>query len=252
MDGRKVLILLDHKAGALSCIRFVVGVFRHKHTAVVLGYTNHQALEDVHRKIKSEIHAEFGELSNLKFIYRNQQVLSGAAIIQESQFCDLIVQPAQSRFALKTPRNHNFSTDINLPIVTVPDGFKMVSEILIIHNGEFNQLQFIKLFFQILGDLCHEASVTLVELNHNSSHFSQSDEKLFVEYLRVHCPNLGIIKAAGESPEKLLKMVNFTNGIVVSSHVEGFPVRAINHPAMFREINLSQLVTSTANSSQSV
>lgn len=245
MDGRKVLILLSDKAGALSCIRFVARVFRHKRTVVVIGFTNNRALEKDYRVIKSEIHAEFGTLSNLKFIYRHQHVLSGAAIIQESQYCDLIIQPAQPSFTIDLPHNVSLSTGINLPIVTIPVGFEMVSEILITHNGQFRQLQFIKLFFQVLGDLCQEVSVTLIEFNHNTRHFSQSDEKLFVEYLKVHCPNLGIVKAAGESPEKLLKMVNFRNGIVVSSSLEGCQHIDVERRVLFREINFSNLDTGT-------
>lgn len=251
MDGRKVLILLGDKAGALSCIRFVAQVFRHKHTVVVIGFTNQAVLEEYASEIKNTVYTAYGDRENLKFIYRYQQALNKVSIVQESQYCDLIVEPSQPTRAKIVTHNHSTPTGINIPIVTVPAHFKKISEILIVYNGEFQQLQLIKLFFQVLGNLCHEAMVTLVAINHSAHRFRQNEEKLFVEYLKAHCPNLGIIRTVNETPEEIMAMANFENGIVVSGRFSGFDHQQTNHSALFGEINLSRSPAPAAVSLQS-
>lgn len=231
MGGRKILVLLHSRENALACVDFVAHLFRDVKLLLVIGFVyegpeDPVGLETQRKAITRDLQQAYNAHPNIRLMVRNGRILSVDDIARESRYTDLIVMEAGTldrSLSLKVKRVSNKSETerLHVPVIIVPEAAQEVEEVIITFDGQNPSVTSIKQFCQIMGNVCSDMQVTLLELNHNKAQFLPQEEKLLIEYLRGHCQNLGIYKVSEESPQQILQLINSSkNAIVVAGTLD--------------------------------
>lgn len=221
MSNRKILVLLNDVAEAMSCTNFIVRLFKDSKTLVVIAFTEDSSVTAAHQQhLATVLQQNFRVYPNVNLMVRTAHKLSAEDIAREGKYTDLIVLPASMKgemhwlSMLSDTDSRMFK---HVPVMLVPETSQDIDEVVITYDGNNPNLSSVKQFCQIMDSLCSEVNVTLLEVNHDTSLFLPEEEKLLIEYLKGHCKNLGVYKASDESPEKILQQINCSpNAMVVS------------------------------------
>lgn len=225
MSSRKILVLLsDSPVEARQILSFVFQLLQNSHGLVAAAFPEEENIKlRLQQRIQlvSELEQEFGSHPEIRFVLRSVYGLTPEEIEREAKYTDLIVLSDK----MLTSREQKLSvqltagveSNIGVPILVMPKGVRSAEDILITYDGLPQGIAPIKQFCQIMGDLCQNTRVTLIEYNHDSAAFQPEEEKLLIEYLKQHCHSLGIYKVSNESPHQILQLINSSNNAIVVS-----------------------------------
>jgi len=145
-----------------------------------------------------------GSSSKRQFIHSS----SVKELLTECQFADLLII-----------RNGNFESSCNhygqrksmreilrksgCPVLVIPDEISDIEQVLLVYDGSSHALNAIKTLRMTLNALCRELPVTVIIPCFNDGNFSSNEEKMLIEYLRLHFRDLGIHKVCDESAHTL-------------------------------------------------
>lgn len=221
MNSSKILALINDDIQSARSIDFAFQLLHGERGLVVAAFAGKNPGSGADRAILAEkLKQRYANETESRFILRTSPGLNPEEIAKESQYADIIVlspellhgQPGQWAAATNEQINK-----LNVPVILVPGEVKSVKHVLLTYDGNEQTLMVIKQFCQIMASLCAEAQVTLLEFNHDHASFEPQEERLLVEYLKQHCHNLGIFKVGSESPDKILKLIDFKEETILVS-----------------------------------
>lgn len=175
---------------------------------------------------QGDVHT-FGAGSNSK----RQMIYSSSVkeLITECQFADLLlIRKSNFEAACNHYGQKKALKDIlkkaECPVLVIPDSLSKVEQILLVYDGSANALNAIKMLNITLTLLCRELPVTVIIPCSSEASISATQEKMLIEYLRLHFKDLGIHKVCEESvhtlqyaiyPDKnLLMVINDPNQVL--------------------------------------
>jgi hypothetical protein len=154
---------------------------------------------------QGDVHTYGGGASSKRQVIHSSSVKE---LLTECQFADLLII-----------RNRNFESGCNhygqkksmreilrksgCPVLVIPDEISDIEQVLLIYDGSAHALNAIKTLRMTLNALCQEMPVTVIIPCFNDGNFSSNEEKMLIEYLRLHFRDLGIHKVCDESAHTL-------------------------------------------------
>ncbi|MDF9796002.1 hypothetical protein OKW21_001265 [Catalinimonas alkaloidigena] len=158
--------------------------------------------------VKAKSHSKVLESQNKN---KRQSIFSSSIkeLITESQYADMLII-----------RNTNFYADCSYygqqksiyeilkkagcPVMVIPDQLSKIQQIVLIYDGNTTSLSAIKLLRMVLMPICHTLPITvLMPCSKENTLLSSNEEKMLIEYLRLHFKDLGVHKICEESAHTL-------------------------------------------------
>jgi len=228
MLRKKILICLSASDDALLENSFIEQNLRHPHNLIVKfhlesiqsnrvlveagtgsavapsnmnGQSNHfTQLTNGH----GDVHTLGGAGSKRQMIYSN----SIKELLSECQFADLLIirksnYDSQCTHYGQKKNLREVLSKTDCPVLVVPDDHSKVEQILLVYDGSHNALNAIKLLRITMAPLGRELPVTVIIPCSKNNGLSSTQEKMLIEYLRLHFKDLGIHKVCEESVHTL-------------------------------------------------
>lgn len=135
---------------------------------------------------------------------------------QESIFADLIIindNETFNRFAENPPTRFikDLLTDVQCPVLIVPDQFKPIDKITLLYDGAPSSVFAIKMFSYLFGDLPDmPLEVFTVKDKMDGSHLPNN--KLMREFIKRHFPKAKYIVEKGNAGEQVLGHLRYHKG----------------------------------------
>lgn len=127
----------------------------------------------------------------------------------ESMFADLIIinkQETFTRYKEKIPTRFikNLLTDVQCPVLIVPNRFIAVDKIILLYDGKPSSLYAIKMFSYLLGNM-KQLPVEIVSVNdYYPPNYRLPDNKLMREFSKRHFQNAKITVLDGGAEEQII------------------------------------------------
>lgn len=135
---------------------------------------------------------------------------------QQSIFADLIIinkNETFSRFTEKLPTRFikELLTDVQCPVLLVPDRFKPLDKIILLYDGGPSSVFAIKMFSYLFTGLPNvPVEVFTVKENMVSTHLPNND--LVREFIKSHFPKAKYIVGKGDAEEQILAHLRYHKG----------------------------------------
>jgi hypothetical protein len=101
-------------------------------------------------------------------------------------------------------------------IIVVPAHFKLITNVLIVHDGTTASIKSIKGFFQLFSNQLANISITLLVITPlGAKDMESSDEMMLLGYLKQYTNNVGILKVREPLNDKLLRAVSYNDNTMV-------------------------------------
>lgn len=157
--------------------------------------------------------------------HKRQTVFSSSIkeLITESQYTDLMVIRSANFYAdcsyygQQKPL-YELLKRSGCPILVLPDQPCLIQQIVLIYDGNSASLATIKELRMVLAPICQDLPITvLIPCRKQDNPISANEEKMLIEYLRLHFKDLGVHKICEESahtihftidPDKKVLIVN--------------------------------------------
>lgn len=122
-------------------------------------------------------------------------------LYEETLFADLMV--CTTRTAEKLMTLQAKIPQLNCPTLVIPDNAADIKNILLVFNGNPASMKAIKDFTYMLPHLYAQRNVTLISTAYNHSR-EQTEDKLLMQYAKLHIPNVGFMKIIGNDAAHIL------------------------------------------------
>lgn len=154
---------------------------------------------------QGDVHTYGGGVSSKRQVIHSSSVKE---LLTECQFADLLIIRKQN---FESSCNHygqkksmrELLGKSGCPVLVIPNEMSDIEQVLLIYDGSTHALNAIKTLRMTLNALCREMPVTVIIPCFNDGNFSSSEEKMLIEYLRLHFRDLGIHKVCNESAHTL-------------------------------------------------
>ena len=148
-------------------------------------------------------------------IHRNTDIAI-QELKHESIFADLIIindNETFNRFTEKPPTRFikDLLTDIQCPVLVVPNAFKPVDKIVLLYDGGPSAVFAVKMFSYLLGDL-HDVPIEVLTVKDKMEGSHLPNNKLMREFTKKHFPKAKYIVKKGESEEQVLGHLRYHKG----------------------------------------
>lgn len=246
MTGRKILALMDDNTVFQSSVDYAFDLFGNSGALIVATFLHNKSANiQKRREAIALLQEKYSNNKSTKLIIRNENGLKSSDLTREIRYTDLIIHHSNNKEANKLQHlPANFTKLLGqskVPLLLVPDDLSDIKEVFLTCDGHPESIKSIKQFCQLMSDFCRENKVTLLEFNHDSQQFQPSEEKLLIEYLKQHCNNLGIYKISDETPDKILKLINFNkNAMVVSGTLQALGKSLRELPALTNRLIMEE------------
>ncbi|HET7116030.1 MAG TPA: universal stress protein [Hanamia sp.] len=209
---------------------FLVGVFldefiyrSYNVSKIVTSYKNdEQILKQMDAKDKEkrdETVKQFERTCDQAGIHYSFHRNTGVAIQelkQESIFADLIIindTETFNRFAEEPPTRFikELLSDVQCPVLIVPDIFKPVDKITLLYDGGPSSVFAIKMFSYLFGDL-HNVPVEVFTVKDKMEGSHLPSSKLMREFIKRHFPKAKYILEKGNAEEHILGHLRYHKG----------------------------------------
>lgn len=142
-------------------------------------------------------------------------------VLRETRFSDVLVieDAAYQLFCdeYRTRRSGHPSL-LSCPILVAPAGEECVEQIILVDDGKPATYRQIKYMACLLPTLCLATPTTLFIARHQDEHVAAQEEKLWIEYLKLHFAHLAVHRIDHRSAHILPIMVDYTkNALLISS-----------------------------------
>jgi hypothetical protein len=244
MTGRKIIALMDDNTVFQSSVNYAFDLFGASGSLIVAAFISDKSADIQKRRvIISQLQEKYSNSPSTKLIIRSENGLKPSDLSREIRYTDLIIHHSTQSEADKLqhlPANFTkLLVQSKVPLLIVPDDLSDIKEVFLTCDGSVESIKSIKQFCVLMSDFCRANKVTLLEFNHDVMQFQPSEEKLLIEYLKQHCNNLGIYKISNESPDKILKLINFNkNAMVVSGTLQALGKSIRELPALTNRLIL--------------
>jgi nucleotide-binding universal stress UspA family protein len=126
---------------------------------------------------------------------------------RESMFADLIIineYETFTRFKEKPPTRFikELLTDVQCPVLVVPNTFKKIDKIVLLYDGAPSSLYAIKMFSYLFSGFI-ELPVEVVTVNTKENNLRLPENKLMREFIGRHFPNASYVLKKGDPEEEI-------------------------------------------------
>ncbi|WPP52083.1 hypothetical protein [Catalinimonas niigatensis] len=190
-----------------------------ENTTVVLENTT-QKLINVQEDLDTPVNLKNG---------KRQTIISSSVkeLLIDSHYADILIIKSYNFYALcayygqKKPMQEILKK-AGCPVLVIPDQPGNIEQIILIYDGTASALHAIKVLRMVLPDLCRLLPVTvLIPYSYGNDHFSAHEEKLLIEYLRLHFKDLGIHKICENSIHTIHFAIDTEKkALIVNNHPE--------------------------------
>lgn len=130
-----------------------------------------------------------------------------SSLYEETLFADLMLCTTSTvqkliTYDSKTP--HTITQYLNCPTFVIPDAAKEVKNIFLVFDGQPTSMKAIKDFNYMLSHLYEGCEVTILSTTTNQKR-EQYEDKLLMQYAKLHIPNVGFMKIVGNDIEHVLE-----------------------------------------------
>ena len=135
---------------------------------------------------------------------------------QESIFADLIIindGETFNRFSVNPPTRFikELLTDVQCPVLIVPDKFKAIDKITLLYDGGPSSVFAIKMFSYVFDQL-NEIPVEVFTVKEKSSGTHVPGNKLMREFIKRHFPKAKYVVEKGDPEEEVLGYLRYHKG----------------------------------------
>lgn len=132
-------------------------------------------------------------------------------LYEESLFADMIVcnnRTAQKLLQYKNKASETVGSYLHCPLLVSPNSSKEIENIFLVFDGKPQSMKAIKEFNYTLSRLYRngDKNVTILSTMYNSAR-EQYEDKLLMQYAKLHIPNVGFMKI---NSNQLDDVLNFT------------------------------------------
>jgi hypothetical protein len=173
------------------------------------------------------------ELGKILSSNRRQSVVSSSVkeLITESHYSDLILIRSSNYHAScmyygQQKTMEELLKKAGCPVMIVPEDNAAIEQMLLIFDGSSSAFNAIRTLKMTLPLVCHSVPITvLISCNRVTDHFSSNEEKLLIEYLRLHFRDVGVHKVCEESVHTLQFAIDPTQRLmmVINEHEQQIP-----------------------------
>lgn len=109
-------------------------------------------------------------------------------------------------------------SSLNAPCFIVPEDTDEIHNVILLNNSTDKSIHTIKLFCNLFKGFCESWEISLLDLTPNKvDEVLLMKQKLLVQYLKIHCPNLAVHRYRGEDIDKLRKLLEIKpNSLLVT------------------------------------
>ncbi len=140
---------------------------------------------------------------------------------EESLFADMLVcntgtaEKLENRDSLSAIHNN-----LHCPVLVIPDNTQNIKDIFLVFDGQPSSMKAIKDFNYTLSFLLKEKNVTILSTMYSNGR-EQYEDKLLMQYAKLHIPNVAFMKIAGENIGSVLDFTrkNTDAMVVVGSNL---------------------------------
>ena len=142
-------------------------------------------------------------------------------LLREARFSDVLVMEETYYQQLCDECGAKKSVNpllLSCPVLVAPVGEERVEQIILVDDGEPTTYQQIKYMACLLPKLCLATPTTLLLAHHhNDGYVSAQEEKLWINYLKLHFAHLAVHRVDQQSAHMLPIMVDYTkNALLIS------------------------------------
>lgn len=247
MNRNKILICLNTRDDAQLELAFIDKQLAHPHHLVMKFH-----LESILRDDDAEAYV----LGNLEFVAPKADLLASAAqkliklredvlvparnnkrqtictssvkeLLTESHYADLLIIRSDNFYALcayygQKKTMQEILKKSGCPTLIIPDEVGNIEQIVLIYDGTASALYAIKSLRMALPDLCLQLPVTvLIPSSQANEQVTANEEKLLIEYLRLHFKDLGVHKVCENSIHTIHFAIDTEKkALIVNNHPE--------------------------------
>lgn len=120
-------------------------------------------------------------------------------LYEESLFSDMVVCNTGTAEKLMYYKNNTLQpigSYLNCPILVIPDATQNIKNIFLVFDGQPSSMKAIKDFNYMLSHLYHNKNVTILSTMYGNGR-EQYEDKLLMQYAKLHIPNVAFMKIAG-------------------------------------------------------
>jgi hypothetical protein len=139
-------------------------------------------------------------------------------LLREARFSDvLVMEDAYYQQLCDHTTASGFPLYVSCPILVAPAGEERVEQIILVDDGAPTTYQQIKYMACLLPKLCRATPTTLLLAHHHDGYVSAQEEKLWINYLKLHFAHLAVHRVDQQSARMLSMMVDYTkNALMIS------------------------------------
>lgn len=243
MNRKKILICLGTQDDACLEMAFIEQQLAHPHHFVMKFYLESLIRDEfggVYRQSTQSTNVGLESKSQLlnkmpKEVFSSaglkngkRQVITSSSVkelLTESQFADLLMIRHTNFHTLcayygQKKTMQEVLKKSGCPILVIPDIATYVEQIVLIYDGISTAIHAIKALHMALPDLCRSLPVTvLIPSPCSRDHIPANEEKLLIEYLRLHFKDLGVHKVCEDSIHTIHSAIdNKKKTLIVNNH----------------------------------
>ncbi|MEO9021370.1 MAG: universal stress protein [Ginsengibacter sp.] len=154
--------------------------------------------------------------ADVHYLFHRNTGIAVQELKQESIFADLIIindTETFNRFAEEPPTRFikELLSDVQCPVVIVPDTFKPIDKITLLYDGGPSSVFAIKMFSYLFGNL-QDTPVEIFTVKDKLQGSHLPNNKLMREFTKRHFPKAKYIVEKGDSNEQILGHLRYHKG----------------------------------------
>jgi len=168
---------------------------------------------------KKRVRSAINRLPNSKSFTRSYEATL-RDIQREAQFSDILV--IEDSYYQQLCDQHDVKESassplVSCPILVAPVGEERVDQVILVDDGALNTCQQIKQMACLLPKLCLATPTTLLIARPPNSYVPAQEERLWIEYLKLHFAHLAVYRVDHQSTHMLPVMVDYNkNALLIS------------------------------------
>jgi len=149
--------------------------------------------------------------AGIEFSIHHDRNIAIQELKHESIYADLLIIDAKETLThynekLPTRFIRDLLSDVQCPVLIVPQKYKPVEKIILLYDGEPSSVHAIKMFSYLLPQLKHLES-EVISVNPVNSSLHIPDNKLMKEFMKRHYPNAKYSVMKGFAEEEIVKLL---------------------------------------------
>ena len=243
MSRKKILLCTDQTGGVASLRQLTRYCFGESNHRLVSLRVKSKALPKGSRRMTLPLphpHSTSTRLLPKRKTFREYEATL-KDIRREAQFSDLLlIEDTAYQFLFVQNESYPSSSSPRLacPIFVVPDSAERIEQIMLIDDGEPATYQRIKYLAYLFSSLCSTTPTTLLMAREQEGYVAARDEKLWINYLKLHFAHLAVHRVEERFFHTLPTMVDYTKGALTVLPASPLPPQLSNVLAPLTQFRL--------------